>query len=71
MTSEHLWWAAAGWMNWKRNHSEAGFEQQQGFEQIKQEIARAVALEPVQTGLAVQNTPYTAAGEQGLTSSLS
>lgn len=50
MTSEHLWWAAAGWMNWKRNHSGAGFEQQQGLEQIKQEIARAVALEPVQTG---------------------
>ena len=32
-----------------------GPEQQQAFEQIKQEIARAVALRPIQTELDVKN----------------
>ncbi|GAB0206700.1 hypothetical protein GRJ2_003135600 [Grus japonensis] len=54
----------------KKNYFEWGLEQQQAFEQIKQEIARAVALGPVWTGLAVQNVLYTAAGEHGLTWSL-
>ena len=54
----------------KKNYFEWGLEQQQAFEQIKQEIARAVALGPVRTGPAVQNVLYTAAGEHGLTWSL-
>ncbi|GAB0201688.1 hypothetical protein GRJ2_003463500 [Grus japonensis] len=54
----------------KKNYFEWGLEQQQAFEHIKQEIARAVALGPVQTGPAVQNVLYTAAGEHGLTWSL-
>uniref|UniRef100_A0A8B9VM15 ribonuclease H n=1 Tax=Anas zonorhyncha TaxID=75864 RepID=A0A8B9VM15_9AVES len=54
----------------KRNSFEWGPEQQQAFEQLKQEIARAVALGPVRTGPAVQNILYTAAGEHGLTWSL-
>ncbi|GAB0207263.1 hypothetical protein GRJ2_003191900 [Grus japonensis] len=54
----------------KKNYFEWGLEQQQAFEHIKQEIARAVALGPVWTGLAVQNVLYTAAGEPGLTCSL-
>lgn len=57
-------------MTWKKNHSEAGREQQQALEQIKQEIAHAGALEPVQTGPAMQNILCTAAGEQGPTWSL-
>ncbi|KAK4810866.1 hypothetical protein QYF61_008838 [Mycteria americana] len=54
----------------KKNYFEWGPKQQQAFEQIKQEIARAVALGPVQTGPAVQNVLYTASGEHGLTWSL-
>ncbi|GAB0209957.1 hypothetical protein GRJ2_003461400 [Grus japonensis] len=54
----------------KKNQFEWGLEQQQAFEHIKQEIAHAVALGPVRTGLAVQNVLYTAAGEHGLTWSL-
>ncbi|XP_064258548.1 uncharacterized protein LOC135289121 isoform X4 [Passer domesticus] len=45
----------------KKNHSERGLEQQQAFEQIKEEIACAVALGPVQTARALQNILYTAA----------
>jgi len=33
---------------WKKDDFDWGPEQQQAFEQIKQEIVRAVALEPVQ-----------------------
>ncbi|KAK4810504.1 hypothetical protein QYF61_004284 [Mycteria americana] len=54
----------------KKNYFEWSPKQQQAFEQIKQEIARVVALGPVQTGPAVQNVLYTAAGEHGLTWSL-
>ncbi|GAB0177148.1 hypothetical protein GRJ2_000180000 [Grus japonensis] len=54
----------------KKNYFEWGLEQQQAFEHIKQEIARAVALGPVRTGPAVQNVLYSAAGEHGLTWSL-
>ena len=54
----------------KRNYFEWGPEQQQAFVQIKREIAHAVALGPIRTGLAVQNILYTAAGEHGLTWSL-
>lgn len=46
----------------KKNHSEWGLEQQQAFEQIKEEIAWAVALGPVQTGPTLQNILYAAAG---------
>ncbi|XP_064258569.1 uncharacterized protein LOC135289121 isoform X13 [Passer domesticus] len=45
----------------KKNHSEWGLEQQQAFEQIKEEIACAVALGPVQTAPALQNILYAAA----------
>jgi len=41
-----------------------GPDQQQAFEQIKQEIARAMALGPVWTGQDVKNILYTAAGEK-------
>ena len=54
----------------KKNYFEWGPEQQQAFEHIRQEIARAVALGPVRTGPDVQNVLYTAAGEHGLTWSL-
>ncbi|GAB0210089.1 hypothetical protein GRJ2_003474700 [Grus japonensis] len=54
----------------KKNYFEWGLEQQQAFEQIKQEIAHAVALGPVWTGPAVQNVLYTASREKGLTCSL-
>ena len=47
-----------------------GHEQQQAFEQIKQEMARAVALGPVQTEQDVKNILYTAAEEKGPTWSL-
>ena len=57
-------------MTRKKNDFEWGPEQQQAFEQIKHEIARAVALGPVRTGPAVENILYTAAGEHGLTWSL-
>ena len=42
-----------------------GPEQQQAFEQMKQEIAHAMALGPVQMGQDVKNTLYTAAREKG------
>ncbi|XP_064258556.1 uncharacterized protein LOC135289121 isoform X8 [Passer domesticus] len=45
----------------KKNHSEWGLEQQPAFEQIKEEIACAVALGPVQTARALQNILYAAA----------
>ncbi|XP_051626290.1 uncharacterized protein LOC127462039 [Manacus candei] len=49
----------------KKNDFQWGPEQQQAFEQIKQEIAHAVALGPVRTGQDVKNVLYTAAGENG------
>ncbi|KAK4810038.1 LOW QUALITY PROTEIN: hypothetical protein QYF61_005101 [Mycteria americana] len=55
----------------KQNYFKWGLEQQQAFEYIKQEIARAVVLGPVWTGPAVQNVLCSAAGEHGLTWSLS
>ena len=45
-------------------------EQQQTFEQIKQEMACAVALGPVRTGQDVKKILYTTAGEKGPTWSL-
>ncbi len=54
----------------KKNDFTWGPEQQQAFEQIKHEIARAVALGPVRTGQDVKNILYTAAGEKGPTWSL-
>ncbi|KFP26945.1 hypothetical protein N325_00561, partial [Colius striatus] len=54
----------------KKNCFEWGLEQQQTFQQIKQEIARAVALGPIDKGPDVQNILYTATGEHGLTWSL-
>ncbi|MES7368172.1 ribonuclease H family protein, partial [Cutibacterium acnes] len=53
-----------------KNEFTWGPEQQQAFEQIKQEIARAVALGPVRTGQGIKNILYTAAGEKGPTWSL-
>ncbi|KAK4818459.1 hypothetical protein QYF61_013665 [Mycteria americana] len=47
-----------------------GPEQQQAFEQNKQEIVHAVALEPVRAGQDVKNVLYTTAGENGPTWSL-
>lgn len=52
---------------WKKNDFTWGPEQQQAFEHIKQEIAHAVALGPVQMGQDVKNILYTAAGEKGPT----
>ncbi|KAJ7414137.1 hypothetical protein BTVI_41625 [Pitangus sulphuratus] len=52
-------------VKWKKNYFQWGPEQQQIFEQIKQEIAHAVALGPVRTGQEVKNVLYTAAGENG------
>ena len=57
-------------VTWKKNDFTWGPEQQQAFEQIKQEIAHAVALGPVRTGQDVENILYTAAGEKGPTWSL-
>ncbi|KQK93200.1 hypothetical protein AAES_34690 [Amazona aestiva] len=54
----------------KKNDFKWGPEQQQAFEQIKREIARAVALRPVRTRPDVENVPYAAAGENGPTWSL-
>ncbi|XP_010561942.1 PREDICTED: uncharacterized protein LOC104829417 [Haliaeetus leucocephalus] len=54
----------------KKNYFEWGPEQQQAFEHIRHEIARAVGLGTVRTGPEVQNLLYTAAGEHGLTWSL-
>ena len=49
----------------KKNDFMWGPEQQQAFEQIKQEIARAVALGPVRMEQDVKNILYTADGEKG------
>ncbi|KAJ7407374.1 hypothetical protein BTVI_63409 [Pitangus sulphuratus] len=49
----------------KKNNFQWGPEQQQAFKQIKQEIAHAVALEPVQTGLDMKNVLYSADGDKG------
>ena len=54
----------------KKNDFTWTHEQQQAFEQIKQEIAHAVALGPVRTEQDVKNILYTAAGEKGPTWSL-
>ena len=54
----------------KKNDFTWSPEQQQTFVQIKQEIARAMALGPVRTGQDVKNILYTAAGEKGPTWSL-
>ena len=51
----------------KKYNFVCGPEQQQAFEQIKQEIARAVAPGPVQMGQDVKNILYTASGEKGPT----
>ncbi|KAJ7414127.1 hypothetical protein BTVI_41646 [Pitangus sulphuratus] len=52
-------------MTRKKNDFQWGPEQQQAFEQIKQEIAHAVALGPVRTGQDVKNLLYTAVMENG------
>ena len=49
----------------KKNNFAWGPEQQQAIEQIKQEIAHAVALGPVRMEQDVKNILYTAAGEKG------
>ena len=54
----------------RKNNFVWGPEQQRAFEQIKQEIARAMALGPVRTEQDVKNILYTAAGEKGPTWSL-
>ncbi|RMC21108.1 hypothetical protein DUI87_01965 [Hirundo rustica rustica] len=54
----------------KKNDFHWGPEQQQAFAQIKQEIAHAVALGPVRTGLDVKNVLYSAARNHGLSWSL-
>ncbi|XP_050184140.1 uncharacterized protein LOC126646700 [Myiozetetes cayanensis] len=54
----------------KKNDFQWGPEQQQAFEQIKQEIAHAVALGPVRTGPDVKNVLYSASGDKGLSWSL-
>ncbi|PKU37291.1 hypothetical protein llap_12407 [Limosa lapponica baueri] len=54
----------------KKNEFMWGPQQRQAFEQIKQEIVRAVALGPVRTGQDIKNVLYTAAGDNGLTWSL-
>ncbi|RMC21389.1 hypothetical protein DUI87_02252 [Hirundo rustica rustica] len=54
----------------KKNDFHWGPEQQQAFAQIKQEIAHAVALDPVRTGPDVKNMLYSAAGNNGLSWSL-
>ncbi|XP_048786412.1 uncharacterized protein LOC125686463 [Lagopus muta] len=50
-----------------RNEFTWGPEQQQAFEQIKQETARAVALGPVRKGQGIKNILYTTPGENGPT----
>ncbi|KFO63346.1 hypothetical protein N302_01065, partial [Corvus brachyrhynchos] len=52
-------------MTQKRNNFLLGPEQQQPFEQIKQEIAHAIALGPVRTGQDVKNVRYALAGGNG------
>ncbi|XP_014813578.1 PREDICTED: uncharacterized protein LOC106897465 [Calidris pugnax] len=54
----------------KKNEFTWGPEQRQAFEQIKQEIVRAVALGPVRRGQDIKNVLYTAAGDNGPTWSL-
>ncbi|KAJ7423787.1 hypothetical protein BTVI_08793 [Pitangus sulphuratus] len=54
----------------KKNDFHWGPEQQQAFEQIKKEIAHAVALGPVRTGPDVKNGLYSEVGDQGLSWSL-
>ncbi|KFR16462.1 hypothetical protein N306_12793, partial [Opisthocomus hoazin] len=49
----------------KKNDFEWGLEPRQTFEQIKQEIALAVARDPVRSGQDVKNMLYTTAGENG------
>ncbi|KAJ7413212.1 hypothetical protein BTVI_43887 [Pitangus sulphuratus] len=49
----------------KKNDFQWGPEQQQAFEQIKHEIAHAVALGPVRAEQDVKNVLYTAAGQNG------
>ncbi|XP_074788487.1 uncharacterized protein LOC141973621 [Athene noctua] len=51
----------------KKNDFEWGPEQQQSLEQIRQEIAQAVALGPDREGPEVKNVLYTAARENGPT----
>ena len=51
----------------KKHNFVCGPEQQQAFEQIKQEIACAMALGPVQIGQDVKNILHTTAGEKGPT----
>lgn len=57
-------------MTKRKNDFTWGPEQQEAFEQIKQEIAHAVALGPVWTRQDVKNMLYTTARENGLTWSL-
>ncbi|KAJ7414275.1 hypothetical protein BTVI_41402 [Pitangus sulphuratus] len=52
-------------VTWKKNDFKWGSEQQQALEQIKQEIAHAVALGSVRKGQDVKNVLYTAARENG------
>ncbi|KAJ7414938.1 hypothetical protein BTVI_39876 [Pitangus sulphuratus] len=49
----------------KKNNFHWGPVQQQDFKQIKQEIAHAIALGPVQTGSDVKNILYSAARDNG------
>ena len=50
---------------WKKNNFTWSPEQQQAFKEIKQEIARAMALGPVRMGQVVKSILYTAAGRKG------
>ena len=54
----------------KKNNFVWGPAEQQAFEQVKQEIAHAVALGPVRMGQDVKNILYTVAGEKDPTWSL-
>ncbi|KAF4790714.1 hypothetical protein TURU_138173 [Turdus rufiventris] len=54
----------------KKNDFHWGPEQQQGFAQIKQEIAHAVALGPVRMGPQMRNVRKSAAGNNFLSCSL-
>lgn len=51
-------------MTWKKNDFTWGSEQQRAFQQIKQEIACAVALGPVWMVQDVKNNHCTTAGEK-------
>ncbi|KQL55582.1 hypothetical protein AAES_25708 [Amazona aestiva] len=57
-------------VTWKKNDFKWRPEQQQAFEQIKREIAHAVALGPVRTGPDVRNVLYTVARKNSPTWSL-